>query len=798
MKKICLFTSLVIFSLCVSAQNISSDILTRRWDAQWVAVPNSSPHAYGVYHFRKTFSLNNKPASFVVHVSADNRYKLYVNGELASLGPARADLFHWNYETIDIAKYLRAGDNVIAALVWNFGDYKPEHQISFRTGFILQGDADEEKIVNTNITWKCIEDSSYSPLQPDLIYTYYVAGPGEKINYAKHPDGWKNIQYNDSGWTQAKQIVNGLPKGVFQSDLSWMLLPRSIPQVELATQRLQKVRSVTGISLPTSFPSVKSSFTIPANTSVKILLDNGVLTNAYPVLQFSKGKSADIKLSYAEALFIDEGSNKDWKAQNKKGNRNEVEGKRFVGVKDEIIASGNDEQTFTSLAWRTYRYIQLEIKTRDEPITINDLYGIFTGYPFELKAKFTVDNDTLEKIFETGWRTARLDAVETYMDCPYYEQLQYVGDTRIQAMVSLYNTGDDRLMRNAITQIDYSRMAEGITLSRYPTANAQEIPTFSLWWIGMLNDYYMYRDDPSFVKQFLPGERQVLQFFSKYQQFDGSLKNAPYWEFTDWADGKGWQSGMPPFGSDGSSAALDLQLLWAYQIAARLEDSLGMKVFANEYKKRAAILTETIKRKYWDNTRQLFADTREKNYYSQHTNTLAILTGIIKGAPAKQLAQRMITDSSLTQATIYFQYYVNQALRKTGLGNLYLDRLQIWKDNLAMGLTTWAEISDINAARSDCHAWGASPNIEFFRTVLGIDTDAPGFNKIKIEPNLGFLTKISGSMPHPKGAISVSYKLNKQGKLDAVISIPKGTNGVFVWKGKEYVLNSGEMKFTSL
>ena len=109
-----------------------------------------------------------------------------------------------------------------------------------------------------------------------------------------------------------------------------------------------------------------------------------------------------------------------------------------------------------------------------------------------------------------------------------------------------------------------------------------------------------------------------------------------------------------------------------------------------------------------------------------------------------------------------------------------------------MGLTTWAEISDINAARSDCHAWGASPNIEFFRTVLGIDADAPGFSKIKIEPNLGSLTKVSGSMPHPKGEITVSYVLNKQGKLDAVISIPKGTSGVFVWKGKAHILQVGK------
>jgi alpha-L-rhamnosidase len=797
MKKYFLFYLLMIFSLYSTSQSISKDILTQKWEAYWITAANSSPNNYGVYHFRKTFWLNNKPGSFIIHVSADNRYKLFVNSAMVSLGPARADLFHWNYETVDIAKYLQAGNNVIAAVVWNYGDYKPEHQISFRTGFILQGNKDDEKIVNTNSSWKCAIDSSYSPLQPDLIYCYYVAGPGEKIDYAKYPAGWQNFQCNDNAWAQAKQIVSGLPKGVLQSDLSWMLMPRSIPQVELTTQRLQKVRSVTGISLPAAFPSAKTSFIISPNTTVKILLDNGVLTNAYPVLQFSKGKDAHITLGYAESLYTDEGNDKDWKAQNKKGNRNEVEGKRFVGVKDELIADGND-QTFTSLAWRTYRYMQLEIKTADEALTINDLYGIFTGYPFELKAKFSVDNDTLEKIFETGWRTARLDAMETYMDCPYYEQLQYVGDTRIQAMVSLYNTGDDRLMRNAMTQLDYSRMAEGITLSRYPTANAQEIPTFSLWWIGMLNDYYMYRDDPSFVQQFLPGERQVLQFFNKYQQQDGSLQNAPYWEFTDWAEGKGWQSGMPPVGKDGSSAALDLQLLWAYEIAAKLEDHLGMKAFADEYKKRVAILTATIKRKYWDNTKSLFADTKEKENFSQHTNTLAILTGIIKDEQAKQLAQKIISDTSLTQATIYFQYYVNQALRKTGFGNLYLDRLQIWKDNLAMGLSTWAEISDINAARSDCHAWGASPNIEFFRTVLGIDTDAPGFNKIKIEPNLGSLTKVSGSMPHPKGVIKVRYNVNAQSKLSAVISIPKGTSGVFVWKGKEHILKSGETRLESL
>jgi len=207
---------------------------------------------------------------------------------------------------------------------------------------------------------------------------------------------------------------------------------------------------------------------------------------------------------------------------------------------------------------------------------------------------------------------------------------------------------------------------------------------------------------------------------------------------------------------------------------------------------------QTIKTKYWDNAKQLFADTKEKNYFSQHANTLAILTNTITGEKAMQLAKKIISDSSLTQATIYFQYYLSQALRKTGLGNLYLDRLQIWKDNIANGLTTWAEISNINAARSDCHAWGASPNIEFFRTVLGIDSDAPGFNKIRIAPYPGSLKKVEGVIPHPKGVISVSYTLNVQGKCNAVISIPKGTTGVFVWKGKEYFLKEGETRIQNI
>jgi len=382
------------------------------------------------------------------------------------------------------------------------------------------------------------------------------------------------------------------------------------------------------------------------------------------------------------------------------------------------------------------------------------------------------------------------------MDCPYYEQLQYVGDTRIQALVSLYNSGDDKLMRNAISLIDHSRMAEGATLSRYPTANAQEIPPFSLWWIGMLHDYYMYRNDEAFVKSELAGVQQVLWFFSKYQQADGSLKSVPYWNFTDWCETKGWHDGMAPLGKDGSSAALDLQLLWAYELAAELERNLGMKEYANLYHANSEQLKKTIQKKYWDASKKLFADTDDKDVFSQHTNALAILTGVPDGADAATaLAEKIINDKELTEATIYFKYYVHQALTKAGFGDEYLNWLGIWKENLQMGVTTWAEISDINNTRSDCHAWGASPNIELYRIVLGIDSDAPGFKRVKIIPHLGTLTHAAGKIPHPGGEISVSYQ-QSDNAWKALITLPPGTPGYLLWKGKRFELNTGNNSLT--
>ncbi len=765
------------FALLLTAAAAAAD--NAAWKARWISVPGAAPHAYGVYHFRRSFELTAKPASFRIRVTADQRYQLFVNGQRAGVGPARGDLTHWRYETYDIAPSLTAGRNVLAAVVWNAGSGAPVAQNTNETGFLLSGETDAERAVDTGEAWKCLRDEAYSPEDArGKVRGYFAAGVSERVDAARYPWGWEQPGYDDSPWKQAVAGTAGAPRDSQDSPNRWMLVPRSIPMPEFAAEKPTRIRVATGLP---SAPSAVAPLSVPAGAAVTLLIDNEHLTTAYPELVVSGGAGASIRIGYAEALYEP--------GTEKKGNRDDVEGKEFVGYEDVFLPDGSAKRLFRPLWWRTYRYLRLTISTKAEPLSVDDLRATYTGYPFHRAARFEGGPAELARILDIGWRTARLCAHETYMDCPYYEQLQYVGDTRIQALVSLYMTGDGRLVRNAIEQLDSSRTAEGATYSRAPSNLQQYIPPFSLWWIGMLHDYWMYQDDPLFVRSMLPGVRAVLSFYAGHQKPNGSLGRMPWWNFVDWT--KEWPDGVPPFEPDGSSAPLDLQLLLAYQWAAQLEAAMGSKALAGQYGASAAELAAAIPNLYWDPARRLFADTPRKAAFSQHTQALAVIAGIFKDKDAAELLDRTIAGSSLVQCSIYFRYYLHAALSAAGSADRYLDMLDAWRGQLALGLTTWAE--SYEPARSDCHAWGASPNIELFRTVLGIDTAAPGFRRVVIRPALGKLTRVAGSMPHPKGEIAVSYAL-EGGKLQATVTLPAGVEGDLVWKGQRRPLLAGTSK----
>ncbi|MCY7350369.1 MAG: alpha-L-rhamnosidase N-terminal domain-containing protein [Cytophagaceae bacterium] len=762
---------------------INPELLTKRWPAAWIAPPGVSLKEYGVFHFRKTIDLPEKPGQFVVHVSADNRYQLFINGQLVSLGPARGDVAHWRFETVDLAPFLSRGKNTLAAVVWNFGSHAPLAQMSYQTGLIVQGNSATEAIVNTGTDagWKVIRNEAYTPIPWGPVakldnYWYFVVGATDEVDAARYPWGWQTADYDDSAWQAPRKLAQGKTDGV-SGDVNWNLIPRTIPPLESREQTFAAVRRATGLTVPPDFFTGKTELTIPANTTVSVLLDQGVLTTAYPRLLVSGGKGSLVKLTYAEALFD---STKEKKA------RNRVEGMQLIGFDDRFRPDGGARRSFEPLWYRTFRYVQLDVKTGTEPLTIHRLDSRFTAYPFQEKARFSSSDSSLKAIWNIGWRTARLCANETYMDCPYYEQLQYVGDTRIQALISLYVSGDDRLMRNALQQFNHSRIPEGITQSRYPSELMQITPTFSLAWVLMVHDYWMHRADDGFVKSFLPGIRGVLDWFETQVNERGLVKTLPYYDFFD------SQYPLHEIARKSEGRGLTVSTLYfAYALdhAVALFGRYGKPGEADYYRRLSAKLKKATYLQCYDSARGLWADSPTKTHYSQHASVMAVLTDAAPVADQPRLMRRVLTDTSLIQAATYFQFYNAQALRKAGLADEYLPSLGAWRGMVAQGLSTFAEWEV--EPRSDCHAWSASPNYYFLSLVTGIVPASPGFQTVRIQPALGPLTEVDGTMPHPAGEIRVSLKRVGKTGVSGTVILPAGLRGEFGWNGKMIALKPG-------
>jgi hypothetical protein len=343
-------------------------------------------------------------------------------------------------------------------------------------------------------------------------------------------------------------------------------------------------------------------------------------------------------------------------------------------------------------------------------------------------------------------------------------------------------------MRKAIEMFNNSRLPNGLTQSRYPSYIVQVIPTYSLLWVNMLHDYHMYKDDEEFEKKFVPGIKTVLDWWiSKVDQNNMPTK-MEWWNFTDWA--VGYENGIPPGADDGYSAAVALQLVKALQDAEMIFRDLGYSEEAMKYSAIEKSIRQSVYKNCYVENKGLLAETPNKQKFSQHTNILAILTDAIPRPNQKDLMVKVLKDKDLIQTTIYFKYYLFEALHKAGLGNLYDGLLQNWTNQLDLGLTTFAE-KDIEP-RSECHAWSASPNHHFLKIMAGIYPLEPHFKKVAIAPNFGRTNMIDAQMPHPNGFVRVNIKKDKKNKIKGTVSLPDDITGVFMFENHEMDLKPGE------
>jgi alpha-L-rhamnosidase len=792
---------LAFFGVCavrVPAQDLSKHI---PWAAQWITAAGVPQRDEVVLHFRKIIELPSLPEHFVVQVSADNQFLFLVNGKRVGSGPTLSELGHWRYETYDLVPFLRAGRNVLAATVWNFGTHAAIAQMSDRVAFLVHGEGDLERSADTDATWDVEQEKAITTQRPNLPGFYYAAAPGERLDASKFDWDWQSDSNSDqSEWTKAVTQGRGALRWERDAPNNWQLISDPLPPMEMKEIQTGRVVRTTGMpSLDAETSAFPTTLTCAPDTKITILVDQGQLTTGYPALTVSGGGGSKIRLTYAEALYDDKGQ---------KGNRNQIKGKHILGVADEFLPNGSSGREFMPLGWRTWRYLQIDVDTADKSLEIQGLRTWFSAYPFEEKAYFRSDDGSLQSIWQIGWRTARLDAHDTYMDTPYWERLQYIGDTRIQAMISYAVAGDDRLARQAIIAFNHSRIPDGLTQSRYPSSLVQMIPTFSLLWVGMVHDFWMYRGDPGFTKAQLPGVETVMDWFLARQRPDGLLGKIPWWPFVDW--GKDFQDGEPPQDEDGQSAVLTLQFVEALRYAAELEQRYGDQHHAQTYREAAERASQAVWKLCWSPDYKLLADTPAQRHFSQHANILGVWLDVIPPAQQKAVMNELLLTSvepdqryqpkyhiqydqyqaipDMTLATYYFRYYLARALEHVGLGEWYLALLWPWREMVQLGLTTWAESPE--PTRSDSHAWSAHPNFDLLTIVAGIHPQTPGFETVRIEPHLSGLAHLEAGMPTPRGMIEVKYTQASNG-LDAVVNVPPNVSGELLARGQHIQLHGG-------
>jgi hypothetical protein len=659
--------------------------------------------------------------------------------------------------------------------------------MSWRGGFILKAEGDYDPQLTTgNAAWEVAKLEGYE-------FGVSFIGVGAELTAHECGPQWKEGDY-----VTAQMIRAPVSSHNFWGDsvVSWKLFPTILPDqldreittghaVAMGNGALGKDEVVKAeqaqhpdLSKWQTLIDGKGQLVVPANSEQFLLWDLGNYYCAYPECEISGGAGAKLAWSWAESLYLPKSE--------AKGQRDEFIGKSFRGMTDTFLPGGAAHQKFTTLWWRAGRWCLLSIKTAGEPLTIHRLGLEESRYPYENESRFEDGDTQLPAVLALTTRGIQMCSHETFMDCPFYEQLMYVGDTRLELLTTYAMTHDDRLARRAVELFDFSRRNGGFVNERYPSYQPQYSPTYSLIWALVLNDYTFWRNDPAFVKARVIGLRAMLEQFEPYLNNEGLLENLPGWPFIDWVPQ--WNNGDAPDGGTGVSSVNNLLYVYALQKSAQVEDYLSEPLLAQRLRAKAERTAAAVRAKFWDESRGLMADNLAHSEFSEHAQCLALLSDTLTGDQAQRCFAQLLAAPDLKRTTIYFSFYLMETWQKFGRGDLILKRLDFWKDLVKQGLET--PVEEPGNTRSDCHAWGSHPLFHLHASIAGIRPASPGFRTVRIAPEPGGLPKIVSRTPHPDGFITLNLTFTG-GHCRGNIGLPQSITGLFVWHGREQKLTGG-------
>lgn len=663
---------------------------------------------------------NGKPW---IRLASVNRYRLSVNGSTVMHGPARAPRMQCYLDTIDLSDVLRTGNNRVEILVESYPsqpideDHEgPQNQYRYDRGPMIAVESETWPEIGEASLWHVFPDNRYTPDGSMRL----LAGPSEQVHLQeKLPEGFPAEDLGLAGSNPWGEIV--LPD----------IVARPIPNLIRETGHF--------VQMPTLH--------VESGACQTAVLEAESLTTAVPSFEIIGGKGAEIRLVYAES-YVHEKEKATWKDI-----RSDSSGV-LKGLEDVVYPCGGN-QKWEPLWFRAFRYLQVTVKAGAEPVIVHPLGYTEIRYPLQIKTEVTSPEKWVGQLYQISRRTLEDCMHDSYEDCPYYEQLQYLMDTRLEAVFTHRLSGDVRLSRHAIRLFAASRTASGLLQARYPSAREQVIPEFSLFFLEMLLDDYMQTADADFARTYLPVAYGIVRAFEEKIVSSGMFQSMGWWEFADWTDEWNPTHGTPTAAKREESALHNLHYAYAVRCFAALLKEMGESEQAQRMNLLAGRVSTAVHHACYDSQRQMYREGKTTQQYSQHTQVWAVLCGLAEGEMARNALRHALQDADVVKCSFCMQFYLFRALEKAGMYEETIPLWADWRQLIAQKLTTIPESP--GQPRSDCHGWGAIPLYEFPAVWLGVNPGSPGWKSIQIHPRTDLVDHLSGTCCTPYGPVFVSW-----------------------------------------
>lgn len=663
---------------------------------------------------RKSFILGDAVKKAHVDITADDYYKLYVNGQYVGQGPAQGNHYHYYYNRFDVTSYLRQGENVIAVHVYYHGLISRSYNSGdYRQGLIAELVSEGISPVHTDRTWKY------------RIAREYCASSviGYKTQFQEHIDsrlmekGWRLAGFNDSEWLSAWEHI--------ADDHRLFLQPTS--NLSVYPIKPQSVFSVEGGYLLDFGSELTGQFTMRV-----------------------KGKPGQkVEIRCAEELLP--------------SGRVRYEMRCDCTYLDTWTLSGEEDE-LEFYDYKAFRYVEV-LASPDTELHPESFAAIVRHYPLDEEAcKFESSNHLLNSIWSICKNGVKWGTQENYVDCPSREKGQYLGDNTIITHAHSYLSGDLRMFRKSLEDFALlsARVCPGL-LAVAPGHYMQEIADFSMQWPIQLLRYYQFSGDRTFLETMYPIAERMLKYFEAYQEQDGLLHSVnDKWNLVDWPKNArdGYDFSLEMGNIRGCHNVINAFYYGAQLAVWKIRKELNLPSPADESKSR---FRTAFIQKFYDSERKLFVDAEGSMHASLHANVLPLLFGLSPKEAIPSIVQ-LIREKRLS-CGVYMAYFVLKALAVAEEYELIYDLitsedLHSWGNMVKEGATTCFEAwsKDLKWNTSLCHPWASAPIPILIEEVFGIKPAAPGWTQVRFSPQLPkSLLEVNLSFRMPVGEFHFHY-----------------------------------------